>query len=164
MSDGLEFAARATAIGIGATLLIDAWALLLKRLFGIQSLNFGMVGRWLGHLAGGRFRHAAIAQAAPVRGELAVGWIAHYAIGVAFAAGLIAVEGLAWARQPTFPPALAFGVATVLFPFLVMQPGMGAGFAASRTPDPARARLRSVLTHAVFGIGLYGSAALAARF
>lgn len=164
MSDGLEFAARVTAIGFGATVLIDVWALLLKRLFGIPSLNFGMVGRWLGHLAGGRFRHAAIAQATPVRNELAIGWIAHYAIGVAFAAGLIAIEGLAWARQPTLLPALLFGLATVLFPFLVMQPGMGAGFAASKTPEPARARLRSLLTHGVFGIGMYGSAAFAAHF
>lgn len=164
MSDGLEFAARVTAIGVGATVLIDVWALLLKRLFGILPLNFGMVGRWLGHLAGGRFRHAAIAQAAPVRNELAIGWIAHYVIGIAFAAGLIAIEGLAWAHQPTLLPALLFGLATVLFPFLVMQPGMGAGFAASKTPEPARARRRSLLTHTVFGIGLYGAAMLAAQF
>jgi len=164
MNDGWEFVTRAIAIGTGATVLIDVWALLLKHLFGIPALNFGMVGRWLGHLPSGRFRHAGIAQAAPVRGELAIGWVAHYAIGIAFAAALMFIEGAAWARRPTFLPALAFGLITVLFPFLVMQPGMGAGFAASRTPDPPRARRRSLLTHAVFGIGLYGSAVLVAHF
>jgi hypothetical protein len=44
-------------------------------------------------------------------------------------------------------------------PFFVMQPAMGAGIAASRTPTPWRNRLRSLATHAVFGCGLYLSAA-----
>ena len=47
------------------------------------------------------------------------------------------------------------GVVTVLAPFLIMQPGMGAGIAASRTPRPGAARLQSLITHAVFGFGLY---------
>jgi hypothetical protein len=40
----------------------------------------------------------------------------------------------------------------------VMQPAMGAGIAASRTPRPNLARLRSVVTHTVYGLGLYASA------
>ncbi|MEW6332336.1 MAG: DUF2938 family protein, partial [Pseudomonadota bacterium] len=40
-------------------------------------------------------------------------------------------------------------------PFLVMQPGMGAGIAARRTPRPAAARVQSLVTHAIFGLGLY---------
>ena len=40
-------------------------------------------------------------------------------------------------------------------PFLIMQPGMGAGIAASRTPRPAAARMQSLVTHGVFGLGLY---------
>ena len=39
-----------------------------------------------------------------------------------------------------------------------MQPGMGAGIAASRTPHPAAARFNSLLTHAIFGLGLYAAA------
>lgn len=42
-------------------------------------------------------------------------------------------------------------------PFLLMQPGMGAGIAASRTPRPTIARLHSLLTHAIFGLGLYAA-------
>ena len=41
-----------------------------------------------------------------------------------------------------------------------MQPGMGAGIAASRTPRPAAARLHSLVTHAIFGIGLYAAGRL----
>jgi hypothetical protein len=50
---------------------------------------------------------------------------------------------------------LLVGIGTVAAPFLLMQPGMGAGMAASRTPAPNAARLQSLLTHAVFGLGLY---------
>jgi hypothetical protein len=35
------------------------------------------------------------------------------------------------------------------------KPSLGLGGAASRTPNPAQARLKSIATHAVFGIGLY---------
>jgi hypothetical protein len=41
-----------------------------------------------------------------------------------------------------------------------MQPGMGAGIAARRTPRPGAARLQSLVTHAVFGFGLYAAATL----
>ena len=39
-----------------------------------------------------------------------------------------------------------------------MQPAMGAGIAASKTPRPRVARLRSLVTHTVYGVGLYVSA------
>ena len=50
-------------VGVGATLLMDAWALARRRLFGIASLDYALVGRWLGHMRHGRFRHAAIGKA-----------------------------------------------------------------------------------------------------
>jgi hypothetical protein len=121
------------------------------------------VGRWVGHLAAGRFLHESIAASRPVRGEAAIGWTAHYLIGVGFAGLLVAIAGADWCREPTLAPALAMGVVTVLAPFLIMQPGMGSGIAASRTPDPNAARLQSLITHAVFGLGLYLSAWLIGR-
>lgn len=146
---------RAVLIGVGATLVMDLWALLLKRLFGAPSLDYAMVGRWIGHLPRGRLTHPGIARSAPVAGERAIGWIAHYAIGIVFALLLLAIWGPAWAARPTLPPALIVGIATVAAPFLILQPGMGAGIAASRTPKPGVARLRSLMAHASFGVGLY---------
>jgi hypothetical protein len=96
----------------------------------------------------------------PVRGELIIGWGAHYAIGITFAALLLAIWGLDWARHPTPLPALIVALVTLVAPFFIMQPGMGAGIAASKTPNPNVARLRSIVTHTVYGIGLYGSALL----
>jgi hypothetical protein len=41
-----------------------------------------------------------------------------------------------------------------------MQPAMGFGVASSKVPRPHIARLRSVVTHTVYGFGLYLSARL----
>ena len=141
-------------IGVGATAVMDAWLLLLQRL-GVPTLNFAMIGRWVGHWRRGTWRHDAIAKAAPVRGELALGWLLHYATGIAFAGVLAGIAGRHWLRQPKLLPALGLGLATVAAPWLVMQPAMGAGIASSRTPAPAKNRLRSLANHGIFGLGLY---------
>lgn len=150
----------ALAIGVGATAVMDVWAVALKRYWCIPSLNFAMVGRWLGHLPRGTFTHVNIAQAAPVRDEAVLGWTFHYAVGVLFAAVLLALVGQEWVQGPTFAPALLAGLVSVAAPFCILQPGMGAGLAASKTPHPAAARLRSLMAHAAFGIGLYLAALL----
>jgi len=118
-------------------------------------LDYALVGRWLAYLTRGRFCHDRIAASPPVQGERIIGWVAHYLIGITFAAILLAIWGLDWARHPTIEPALIVGIGSVLAPFLIMQPGMGAGIAASRTPNPAAARFQSLVTHAIFGLGLY---------
>jgi hypothetical protein len=151
----MEFLIYAVLIGAGATAVMDLWGLARSRLFGARAADYGLVGRWIGHMARGRFRHDAIAASPPVRGERLIGWTVHYAVGVAFAAVLLALWGLEWVRQPSIGPALIVGLGTVAAPFLIMQPGMGAGIAASRTPRPGAARFQSLVTHAVFGIGLY---------
>ncbi len=144
-------------IGIGATLVIDVWTLMLKAM-GFPTLNYAMVGRWVGHWREGRFAHAHIAKATPVKGEVALGWITHYITGIVFAAVLVGVYGEAWLHNPTLLPAIIVGVATVVMPWFVMQPAFGAGMAASRTPVPWASRLQSVATHAVLGVGMYVSA------
>jgi hypothetical protein len=158
----MDFALAAIFLGIGATAITDVWSLMRKVLLGVPSPNFAFVGRWFAHLPRGRFRHESMAAASPVRGETAIGWAAHYFIGIAFAALLLALVGLDWLRAPTLGPALLLGIVTVAAPFLILQPGMGAGIAGSRTPNPAVTRLHSILTHTVFGLGLY-IAAWAAR-
>jgi hypothetical protein len=109
------------------------------------------------------FAHEAIAKAPAVGGELALGWLFHYVTGVAFAVLLVAIEGLAWVRSPSLLPALGVGLATVAAPWLVMQPAMGAGIASCKTPSPFKNRVRSLVNHAVFGLGLDLAACLLAR-
>jgi Protein of unknown function (DUF2938) len=158
MSAQSIYAWSAAAVGIGATLFMDLWAVFLNRAFGMPSANYCLVGRWLCHMPEGKFAHANIADASPRRYECAVGWIGHYLLGIAFAFLLVAFVSESWIETPTLLPALAFGIGSVVVPFFVMQPAFGLGNAASRTPNPAQARLRSLMAHAVFGVGLYLSA------
>ena len=153
----MDYLVSTLVIGAGATAVTDLWAVVRKRLLGVPPPDYGLVGRWLAYLPRGRFRHDPIAATAPVPGERLIGWIGHYLIGIAFAALLLAIFGLEWARHPTIVPALVVGIGTVAAPFLLMQPGMGAGIAASRTPRPAAARLQSIVTHGIFGLGLYAA-------
>jgi hypothetical protein len=157
---GLEagYVFGAVATGIGATLLMDLWNLFLRRTWGIPSLSYCLLGRWLLHIPGGTLRHASIAAAAPKPAECAAGWIAHYTIGVAFALAFVALVSGDWLARPDPLPALLYGIGTVVFPFFVLQPSLGLGIASARTPRPARARLKSLVTHTVFGVGLYLSA------
>jgi hypothetical protein len=148
----------AIAVGLGATVVMDLWAVFLKRIFKIPSLNYCLVGRWLRYMPEGVFRHNSIAAASSRPAECTLGWIAHYAIGAVFALVLVLLASPEWLQHPTILPALVFGIATVAIPFFIMQPSLGLGVAASRTPNPAGARLKSLMTHAVFGLGLYVSA------
>lgn len=153
-----EWILDAIAIGMGATAFMDLAALARKHLFGTPLANYALVGRWIAYMPHGRFIHRPIAASSPVIGEAAIGWAAHYGIGMIFAFLLLMLAGEEWARHPTVLPALAMGIASLAAPFLLMQPGMGLGVAARRMPHPGAARLRSLVTHSVFGLGLYGAA------
>ena len=155
MPDTLDVVVRGITIGVVGSALMDVWSAVLRRRFGIPTLDYRLLGRWIGHFSKGRFVHERIAAAEPVVGERLLGWLAHYAIGVTFAFLLLAVWGHAWLTSPTIWPALAVGIGTVVAPWFVMQPAMGAGLAGSRTPDPRATRLRNLAMHAVYGVGLY---------
>ena len=43
-------------------------------------------------------------------------------------------------------------------PLLILQPALGAGFFSSKTPAPVFNSLKSLVTHVVYGLGLYLSA------
>lgn len=142
-------------VGIGATALLDLWTILQRLVFSAPPTNWCVVGRWVGYLPRGNFSRQSMARTPSIRGECIIGWVSHYVTGIVFAVTLFLLMGVEWVRQPTLYPALAFGFATVIFPFLILQPGLGAGIAASKTPNPNRARLRSLLNHCIFGVGLY---------
>ena len=145
----------ALLLGGGATLGMDLWNLFLKTAFGIPSLDYCLLGRWVRHIPEGTLRHASIAAAPGKAHECAVGWITHYTIGVVLAVVFVAVAGDRWLRHPTVLPAVAYGVVTVVFPLFVLQPALGLGIASARAPKPTQARLKSLGTHVVFGLGLY---------
>ena len=149
-------------IGVAATAFIDVWNFALGRLFDIRSLDFCLLGRWIGHMRRGVFRHRAIKAAVAQPHECLLGWLAHYGIGITLAGGFLVWLAPNWLPRPTLLPALLYGIATAAFPLFVLQPALGLGIASAATPSPVRARLKSLATHAVYGIGLYVCARLVA--
>lgn len=155
MKDIVEVLGYGFVLGVGATVFMDIYALVIKKLFAIPSLNYAFVGRWIGSFPKGVFSHANIVQAPPVQNEKALDWLAHYCIGITFGIVLLLLSGLGWLSTPTFWPAFGIGVGTTVFPFFMMQPAFGFGVAAAKLPNPNITRLRSLMAHAIFGIGLY---------
>jgi hypothetical protein len=154
----VEFILHSLVIGIGATALFDLWGLALHLAFGLPAPAWAMGGRWFAYVAQGAIWHDDIGRTAPVAYESAIGWVCHYAIGVLYAAVLLAIWGLDWAHAPTLLPALIIGVGTISAGWFLMSPGMGNGIAASRAASPWKARALGLAAHVVFGLGLYLSA------
>lgn len=153
----------AIAMGIGATALMDLWNLFLKRAFEVPSLNYCFLGRWVLHIPNGTLRHPSIAKATPKSFECQIGWITHYTIGVSLAVVFVAIASQEWVARPTLMPALIYGIATVVFPFFVLQPSLGLGVASAKAVNPTKARIKSLATHFVFGLGMYLTALAVSR-
>lgn len=146
---------QSIVVGVIATLFMDAVAWGQRRLWGIPSLDYALMGRCIGHLPQGRLVHRPISRSRPVPGERIIGWSAHYLTGIVFAAVFLLITGCNWVAESGPLSAILFGAATVAFPFLVLQPAMGAGLAARATPTPWTARARSLTAHVAFGVGLW---------
>ena len=157
------FIGYSIVLGVVATALIDLWALLLRRATGIPMTNWGMAGRWLRGVAKGRWMLDTTDKRPPSVGEKILGWIFHYGVGIAYGAALLAICGMDYLQLPRFLPALIVGLVTVTAGWFIMMPGMGSGVFASKTPKPNHVRLRSLVTHTIFGIGLYLPAVLISR-
>ncbi len=151
---------RGTLIGIGATVTMDLWAILLHLAFGQAKPNWAPAGRWFRHLANGRVFHEAIAAAEPYAHENALGWAGHYAVGILYGIVFALIVGIGWFSAPSFLPAWIFSILTIAAGWFLMQPGMGLGWAASKTPNPNKVRLLGLLAHTAFALGLYATALL----
>lgn len=149
---------RAIVMGVVATAVLDLWALLLKQVFGFPTPNWALVGRWFCHVPAGRLMHEDIGKSPGFSNELAAGWIAHYAVGISFALATVLIGGAGWIKAPTPLLPLIVGWVTVGCGWFILQPGMGAGIAASKKPDANRIRLLNVIGHTVFGLAMWGAA------
>lgn len=149
-----------TAIGVGATLAMDVWAIVLNRVAGLPLPNWANVGRWFWHLGRGRVFHDDISNATPHPRELSIGWGAHYGVGVIYGIAFLFIMGANWMNTPTFPAAWIFSIVMVGAGWFLLQPGMGLGWAASRTPNPWKVRGLNLVAHTIFALGLWGTALL----
>ncbi len=146
-------------MGLAGTLAMDIWALVLER-FGQPRPNWAMPGRWLGHLFKGRVFHDSIGEAEPVANERALGWALHYGVGVIYGVVFLLIMGAGWLSNPTFLPLWIFSILTIAAGWFLLQPGMGLGWAASKTPDPWRVRKMGLAAHTVFAMGMFAGVLL----
>jgi len=149
----------AVLLGFTATIIFDVW-ILLQKSFGLPTLNFAYLGRWVANFKDKKFKHTAIKSVPKVKFERLIGIVAHYLIGAFIAALLLAMNGTPWLQNPDIYSAIIVGIATVVFPLFIMQPAMGAGMAFRNTPNPVKNSLKSTLNHMVFGLCLYWSGLL----
>jgi len=154
----MDMLMKAIAIGVGATILMDLWAIVLAVLSGRPKPDWAPVGRWFWHLKNGTVFHDDIGKAEPYAHERALGWIGHYAVGILYGIILAVIVGPGWFAAPTFLPAFILGIVTVGAGWFLLQPGLGIGVAASKLPDAAMVRALNLVAHTVFAAGLYGTA------
>lgn len=151
----MEIVIQGVLIGILATFAIDIWAAIVKHVLRVPTANWALVGRWFGHLPRGKFIHRHITDSAAIPNELAIGWIAHYCTGIVYGVAYLGIVQGILSRSPSLVSAQVFGLVTLAAPWFILQPGMGAGVCASRTPRPGVMRLVNLSMHVVFGISLY---------
>lgn len=156
----LDILGKGVVIGFGATVLMDIWAFALHYLFSEPRPNWAPGGRWFWHLRRGKVFHDDIGTAEPYAHELALGWTGHYVVGILYGVVLAVIAGPAWLANPSFIPAWILGIVTIGAGWFLMQPGMGIGWAASKTPNPGKVRLLNFAAHTVFAIGMYATALL----
>ena len=142
-------------IGIIATIGVDIWATIAKHVLRLPTADWALVGRWFGHMVRGKFVHRPIGESVAIPNELAIGWIAHYVTGLVYGVAYLSIVRGLLTSNPSLMSALVFGLVTLGAPWLIMQPGMGAGVFASRTPRPWLIRVINLSMHAVFGVCLY---------
>ena len=160
----VERAFQILTMGVIATMAIDLWATFANGVLGWPRTNWRMVGRWIGHIPKGQFTHASIASSPSIRHELVIGWTFHYVVGCIYAGLYVLLVSAVQMYQPTLKSALLFGLATVLAPWFLLQPGLGLGIFASRAPRPNLVRLQNLIIHIMFGLALYYSTSFSVQF
>jgi len=154
------FIVHAVVAGVFATVVLDLWQRVLHRVGGIPPTNWGIVGRWFAHMPRGRFVHAAIADAEPVANEAVIGWVMHYLIGVVYGLVYLGIVVLLPGGTPTLLNGFVFGLLSVVVPWFLMQPALGVGIMGSKAPNPAVPRYGALAAHILYGVALWGGAAM----
>ena len=144
-------------MGILATVTMDVVAVIALRLgiVGRAPRRTGpdLIGRWIGYLLRGKFRHTDILQTPPLRGELVLGLAAHYLIGIVLTLAYLNLLVVAHAR-PTVLSAIFYGTATTVLPWFLMFPSQGMGWLGRNAPGDAHLARASLFNHIIFGLGL----------
>src|SRR5438093_13402126 len=144
-------------VGMLGTVTMDVVAVIALRLGiagrGPRRTGPDLIGRWIGYLLRGKFRHTDILQTPPLLGELVLGLAAHYLIGIVLTLVYLGLLLVAHAT-PTALSAILYGTATTVFPWFLMFPLPGMGWRGRDAPGDAHLACVSLVHHVIFGLGI----------
>ena len=141
-------------VGMFACFIFDIWQDLLRRISGIPTSNWALVGRWFWGVVSDRCLVAkGLSSQDPRPYELQLGWAIHYlvAIGYAFTFWILMEGNIV---EPSILDGLIFGVVSVVIPWFFFMPALGNGIMARHTPNPPLACSLAFMMHSVFGIAI----------
>lgn len=113
------------------------------------------VGRWYLGIARGRFVHSDISAVPEQPGEQRAALIGHYIIGVLLSVLYVIGAGWLGISPGGLLVALGYGLATCVFPWFLVYPGLGFGVLGLRGPRELRLFTSSLMNHLFYGFGLW---------
>ena len=145
------------AVGFLATVTMDIGAVIGFRMgiFGRGPRRGGpdLLGRWVGYFFRGKFRHDDILKTPPLPGEIMLGLVVHYSIGIVLTLAYFGILVVVHAT-PSVLTAVTYGVAATVFPWFLMFPSQGMGWLGRKAPRDAHMARMSLYNHVMFGLGL----------
>jgi hypothetical protein len=147
-------------VGIAATVTMDVLSSVARKTGLVVGAKGQWVGRWYLGIARGRFVHLNIADAPERTGELRAAQVGHYVIGIVLA--VFYVAGARWlgVSPDGFLVALGYGIATTVFPWLLVYPAFGFGPFGIKGPPELKLFSTSLVNHLFYGFGIWWSAKL----
>ena len=153
--------------GIVGAVLMDMTEAYAAKIGLTSGVKIALVGRWFIGLTRGQLVHANILQSKSMRGEIAIGWAFHFLVG----GGCVALLYPAFLQNSVFSlpdnhlsSGVVFGLATSLFPWLILLPSFGWGLFGQNGPRGSNALLSSMVSHIPYGLGVGAMTGLGSSF
>ena len=145
-------------VGVAATVTMDMLAVASRKAGWTVGARGDWVGRWYLGVFRGQFVHRDIALSPEQPGERRAALVGHYLIGVVLA--VFYVVGARWLgiSPEGLLAAVGYGLATCVFPWLLVFPCLGFGLLGLKGPPELELLRASVANHLVYGLGLWWSA------
>ena len=143
-------------VGIVSCVVMDVWQRLLKLLYGINTSDWSVVGRWFVLVFSERkIYNPTIDQVAPIKNELMIGWTVHYSVAILYSIFfyILLEYGICSASLIN---GIIFGLISVVVPWFFFMPVLGKGFLGMKTPSPLMACSLAVGSHIAIGASIGG--------
>lgn len=144
-------------VGVAATVTMDVLGAFARRLGLAAGAKGTWVGRWYLGMARGRLVHSDIAAAPELAGEKQAALIGHYLIGIMLSVFYLIAADRLGLEASSFVIALGYGLATCVFPWVLVLPALGFGAFGLKGPKELKVFRTTVLNHAFYGLGLWWS-------